>query len=66
MPIYEYYCEKCNNLFSLLRSMSAGEKGIECPKCGSTDVKKKISSFSCCSVGGNGAPSFGTSGGGGG
>ncbi len=66
MPIYEYCCKKCNNLFSVLKSINAGGKAIECTKCGSTDVQKKISSFSCCSVGGNDAPSFGHSGGSGG
>jgi len=65
MPIYEYCCRKCNNLFSVLRSINAGEHGIECPKCSSNDVQKKISAFSCCSIGGNGAPSSGPSGGGG-
>ena len=63
MPIYEYCCRKCNDLFSVLKSINAGGKDIECPKCGSTDVQKKVSSFSCCSVGGGDAPSFGPSGG---
>jgi len=63
VPIYEYCCKKCNDLFAVLRSMNAGGKGIKCPKCGSADVQKKISSFSCCAVGGGDTPSFGHSGG---
>jgi putative FmdB family regulatory protein len=66
MPIYEYSCKKCNDLFSLFLSINAGGKDIKCPKCGSSDVQKKISSFSCCSVGGGSTTSFGPSGGHGG
>lgn len=50
MPIYEYICIKCNNIFSALQKMGASEKDTTCPGCGSDDVKKKLSSF-CCSPG---------------
>ena len=68
MPIYEYVCLKCNEKFSLFRSMNASEHEIGCPKCSSAEVKKIISSF-CCSSGsaggsGSGFPSSGFSGGG--
>lgn len=52
MPIYEYTCTKCNEVFSVFQSVNATEKDTRCPKCGSNDVKKKISAFSCCSIGG--------------
>ena len=46
MPTYEFYCEKCNNEFSLIMSISEYErKKIRCPKCKSTRVKQQISSF---------------------
>ncbi len=50
MPIYEYICIACNNAFSTLQRMGASEKDTVCPGCGSSDVKKKVSSF-CCSPG---------------
>ncbi len=42
MPIYEYLCIKCNNIFSALQKMGATEKETCCPGCGSNDVKKKV------------------------
>ena len=50
MPIYEYICMRCNNIFSALQRMGASEKDTNCPGCGSNDVKKQVSSF-CCSPG---------------
>jgi putative FmdB family regulatory protein len=63
MPIYEYACEKCDNIFSVFQSITATAKDTTCPKCSSNDVVKRMSSFSCCSSGGGSAPSFGGSGG---
>jgi putative FmdB family regulatory protein len=34
MPLYEYYCENCNDVFEALRSVSASEEPATCPKCG--------------------------------
>ena len=34
MPLYEYYCEKCTEVFEALRSVSASEEPAICPKCG--------------------------------
>jgi len=42
MPIYEYRCQECLEEFEKL-VRSAEE--IECPQCGSEEVKKLISSF---------------------
>ncbi|MBI3593205.1 MAG: zinc ribbon domain-containing protein [Nitrospirae bacterium] len=61
MPIYEYSCRKCNEVFSVFQSVNASEKDTRCPKCNSNDVKKQVSSFSCCSFGGS-SSSFGSSG----
>ncbi|MFA5354076.1 MAG: zinc ribbon domain-containing protein [Thermodesulfovibrionales bacterium] len=60
MPIYEYVCNGCQEVFSVLQSITA-EKDTRCPKCGSADVKKKVSSF--CSLGGAGLGSSGSFGG---
>lgn len=46
MPIYEYKCIKCSNIFSALQSMSASEKDTICPACGSREVRKMLSTFS--------------------
>lgn len=43
MPIYEYMCKECNESFSLLQRVGVTEKDTVCPRCGSKDVKKKIS-----------------------
>jgi putative FmdB family regulatory protein len=62
MPIYEYACRKCGEVFSVYQSVSSCESDTKCPKCGSDDVRKRMSSFSCCSPSGGtsfGAPSFG-------
>lgn len=66
MPIYEYSCMECKESFSVFQSVNANNKDTKCPKCGSSDVKKKISAFSCCSLGGGSASSFGSAGFGGG
>ncbi len=58
MPIYEYTCLSCGKSFSLLQKVGSTEKDTTCPHCGSSEVKKMMSAFSC-SVG------FGSSGGGG-
>jgi putative FmdB family regulatory protein len=47
MPIYEYICHTCKENFSLLQKVGATEKDTVCPECGSREIKKKISLFSC-------------------
>lgn len=55
MPIYEFICLDCNHIFSELRRMGDTENA-QCPKCKSTNTKKKFSTFannvSCSSSGG--------------
>jgi putative FmdB family regulatory protein len=46
MPIYEYVCQNCKRTFSLLVLKLSDEKKT-CPDCGSGDVVKKLSTFSC-------------------
>ncbi|MHC4884318.1 MAG: FmdB family zinc ribbon protein [Planctomycetota bacterium] len=53
MPIFEYTCKKCGELFEeLVRSDTV----VECPKCGSQKVEKELSVFSAASGGGDDAP----------
>jgi putative FmdB family regulatory protein len=35
MPLYEYYCDKCDRVFEALGSISASDRPAKCPKCGS-------------------------------
>ncbi|HBM15967.1 MAG TPA: FmdB family transcriptional regulator [Lentisphaeria bacterium] len=45
MPIFEYHCKKCNNIFEKL--VSGQLQGIhQCPKCNSMETEKILSRFS--------------------
>lgn len=46
MPIYEFKCSKCGELFEVMGSYAEREKEHGCPKCGSKEVKQAISLFS--------------------
>lgn len=54
MPIYEFVCEICGRPFEdLVRSYSAIAE-VRCPDCGSTSLRRKMSTFaSRVSGGGN-------------
>ena len=47
MPIYEYRCDRCAEEFEVL---VFGKKTIECPKCSSREVTKKLSTFGMSGV----------------
>ncbi|HAG07736.1 MAG TPA: zinc ribbon domain-containing protein [Peptococcaceae bacterium] len=59
MPMYEYRCNQCGNRFTALTAW-ARRDAVRCTSCGSSDVARLISSFSClretttnsCSAGG--------------
>ena len=46
MPVYEFKCTKCDNLFEVMGSYAEREKEHACPKCASKEVKQAISLFS--------------------
>ncbi|AKG53479.1 hypothetical protein DGWBC_0810 [Dehalogenimonas sp. WBC-2] len=50
MPIYEYSCKKCAAKFELLRHFSDTAE-VKCPKCGSTEAQRRLSTFSCGTAG---------------
>lgn len=47
MPIYEYLCKSCDDQFEAL--MGVHDEKPCCPKCGSDEVERVLSSF--CSKG---------------
>jgi putative FmdB family regulatory protein len=42
MPIYEYQCEICQQIFEKL-VCSSGEEEVECPKCGHNKARRILS-----------------------
>jgi len=46
MPIYDYKCNSCNNVFEVLVTSSTSTDEIVCTKCKSKNVKKTISAGS--------------------
>lgn len=48
MPIYEYDCTRCDEVFTVYQSLQ-GEKQVTCPECGAPKVRKRFSTFSCLS-----------------
>lgn len=46
MPIYEYRCDECRNLFEVLATSTAADEAVTCSQCGSRKVKKTISASS--------------------
>lgn len=52
MPLFEFVCADCGQPFEeLVRSASAVSE-VTCPKCGSPQVNKKISTFASRGSGG--------------
>ena len=47
MPIYEFQCRKCGEVFEQLFFPSDKTRGIVCPSCGAEDPCKLMSAFSC-------------------
>ncbi len=53
MPIYEYVCQKCGKPFE---ELVRGKEAVKCPKCGSQQVERKLSTFATRGGGGNTGP----------
>ena len=47
MPVYEFFCTRCDEAFTADMHVSEHERSVpECPKCGNKDgVEKRMSSF---------------------
>ena len=44
MPIYEYYCAKCDVDFELIRPVSQSDSAADCNKCGEP-AQRQLSNF---------------------
>jgi len=53
MPLYEYYCPRCESKFELLRAMSRSEEPATCPG-GHEGAERTLSVFSSFSKGADG------------
>jgi putative FmdB family regulatory protein len=42
MPLFEFICDDCGTGFE---ELVMGERAVDCPKCGSDDVRKQFSTF---------------------
>lgn len=45
MPIYEFYCRKCNTLYNFLSRSLQPDKRPKCPHCKTLRLEKQVSSF---------------------
>ncbi len=48
MPIYEYKCKQCGNLFEELTLSANSNTSVKCPKCNGTS-DRQVSSFAAIS-----------------
>jgi putative FmdB family regulatory protein len=46
MPIYEFRCLKCNDVFELLLVKSEDQVEMKCPHCGAQDFERVLSTTS--------------------
>ncbi len=51
MPIYEFYCEKCNTVYKFLSRTVNTQKVPDCPRCGDVGLKRRMSLFAALSSG---------------
>jgi len=49
MPIYEFYCERCNTIYKFFSRRINTEKTPECPECRGVRLRRKVSLFATVS-----------------
>ena len=57
MPLYEFRCLKCQELFELLVMGQGDTAEMKCPHCDAADFERVMSSASYCMPGGGSGPS---------
>ncbi len=46
MPLYEFFCDKCQKEVLLTLSIGEREKGeAKCPECGSREMRPQVATF---------------------
>jgi len=50
MPLYEYYCQKCDKVFEALRSLRELDRPSRCPACGRDAARIMPTSFASMSL----------------
>lgn len=46
MPIYEFYCKRCNTIFNFFSNTVNVEKKPDCPNCKKAKLERRMSTFS--------------------
>lgn len=49
MPIYEFRCSSCEDVFEELIFRKSEIQELVCPRCGATQVNQQMSTFACTS-----------------
>lgn len=44
MPIYEYRCRECGEIFESFRAINASDEEVVCPRCGAKKPNRRLSS----------------------
>ena len=45
MPLYEYFCDRCQKEVALTQTLSEHAKGAACPECGSREMRALVGPF---------------------
>lgn len=59
MPLYEYRCTRCGEVFEKLRRWDQDDEELTCPRCQSDELERLLSAFSPSSRGCSGGPGRG-------
>jgi len=60
MPIYEYKCTKCGEVFEMLRNLNEDDRSLTCPRCHAESPERILSLFSSASSPSSGSGCEGT------
>jgi len=45
MPTYEYLCQACSTIYEERRAYAQADAASRCPECGSSRVRRRLSTF---------------------
>jgi putative FmdB family regulatory protein len=55
MPLYEFRCDKCQEVIERLCPVGTNGKGLKCPGCGGRKMRRLMSVFAALTKGDDGA-----------